>query len=138
MNGCEIREMIRAAGLSEDLFFVGVGETYSNKGNGKKQRYEFDASKSKNIDTQEYAIKYFSALDRYFVWKRAHKVPAERNRTVKRTLFSIKRETIETLSREIRAKKRVEFQRANYPEEVVLVLTRDGLEEHLHELSKKM
>ena len=55
-----------------------------------------------------------------------------------RTVFSIKRETIEALGQEMIATKKVEFQGDNYPEEVVLVLTEDGLEEWLHDLAAQM
>ncbi len=137
MNKQAIKKMIREAGLSEDLFFVGTGVTYYS--NGKTFRYVFNASSSNYIDTQIYAIKYYSSLDRFFVWERAHRIPAERNRIInRRMVFSIKRETIEALGQKMVATKKVEFHGDDYPEEIVLVLTKDGLEEWLHDLASQM
>lgn len=130
----ETKAMIREAGFPEELFFVGSGETFTTNG-----RYVFKASPDeRSLRHAKYAVKYFTALDRYFVWTREQHILSQ-GRTLKyRTSFSVKRETAEAAIAASKAEKYVEFKNYDRPKEDVLILTEEQFRQFLRKESEKI
>ena len=115
----DIDNLFLANGFSKTDFVVGIGKTYSLKGN--KPRFVFDAKNRDPIfnKTAQYAVKYFFDYDFYIIWKTNRNAKA--NKTQYCTVFSIDADdALEAYKRNVSAHKGVGF-RWNFKESVEVV-----------------